>query len=79
VDLGGETPVRLAAGLAGDLQIPDERAITMLTGWVAGACRTRIVDVSRAPGAGFDWGWEGFVGPHTEHVKAWLPQELVWL
>jgi len=48
IDLGGETPLRLAAGLAGDPQIPDERAITMLTGWVAGACRTRIVDAIAA-------------------------------
>lgn len=46
VDLGGEDPLGLVAGLAGDLNIPDERGVSMATNWVTGACRNRIVEVS---------------------------------
>jgi hypothetical protein len=45
VDLGGEDPLGLVAGLAGDLNIPDERGVSMATNWVTGACRNRIVEV----------------------------------
>jgi hypothetical protein len=38
----------LAPGVAQDLQIPDERAISMASNWVAGACRGRIVEAYTA-------------------------------
>jgi hypothetical protein len=65
VDLGGEEPLGLIAGLAGDLNIPDERGVAMATNWVTGACRNRIVEVREGGGAGAmwgvvaGWGWAG--------------------
>lgn len=44
-DLADTPPLQFIAGVAGDLQIPDERAIGMATNWVAGHCRSRIVEV----------------------------------
>jgi hypothetical protein len=44
-DLADTPPVQFIAGVAGDLQIADERAISMATNWVAGHCRSRIVEV----------------------------------
>lgn len=48
VDLGGYSPLRLAAGVAGDVSLPERRAVTALQGAVAGACRGRIVDAIAA-------------------------------
>lgn len=45
-DLADCSPLQFIAGVAQDLQIPDERAIGMATNWVAGHCRSRIVEVS---------------------------------
>lgn len=44
-DLADTPPLQFIAGVAGDLQIADERAISMATNWVAGHCRSRIVEV----------------------------------
>ncbi|KAI8469449.1 MAG: hypothetical protein J3K34DRAFT_279684 [Monoraphidium minutum] len=44
VDLGGYPPVRLAAGVASDVSLPERRAVPALMGAVAGACRGRIVE-----------------------------------
>lgn len=44
-DLADTPPLQFIAGVAGDLQIPDERAVGMATNWVAGHCRSRIVEV----------------------------------
>lgn len=44
-DLADTPPLQFIAGVAGDLQFPDERAISMATNWVAGHCRSRIVEV----------------------------------
>lgn len=43
-DLADSPPLEFVAGVAQDLQIPDERAISMATNWVAGHCRSRIVE-----------------------------------
>lgn len=45
VDLGGYSPLRLAAGVASDVSLPERRAVSTLCGAVAGACRARIVEV----------------------------------
>lgn len=55
-DLADTPPLQFIAGVAGDLQIPDERAVSLATNWVAGHCRSRIVEVgmlgdSKSPGA----------------------------
>jgi hypothetical protein len=50
-DLADCSPLQFIAGVAQDLQIPDERAIGMATNWVAGHCRSRIVEVSGCYGA----------------------------
>lgn len=44
-DLADTPPLQFIAGVAQDLQIPDERAISLATNWVAGHCRSRIVEV----------------------------------
>lgn len=49
-DLADSPPLEFVAGVAQDLQIPDERAISMATNWVAGHCRSRIVEVRRGRG-----------------------------
>jgi hypothetical protein len=55
-DLADTPPVQFIAGVAGDLQIADERAISMATNWVAGHCRSRIVEV----GVGLQVLWQGW-------------------
>eukprot|EP00775_Hariotina_reticulata_P006245 gene6245-6481_t len=47
-DLADSSPLQFVAGVAQDLQIPDERAISMASNWVAGACRGRIVEAYTA-------------------------------
>lgn len=49
-DLADSPPLEFVAGVAQDLQIPDERAISMATNWVAGHCRSRIVEVRQGRG-----------------------------
>lgn len=44
VDLGDYSPLRLAAGVSSDLGLPERRAVGVVQGAVAGACRTRIVE-----------------------------------
>lgn len=44
-DLADSSPLQFVAGVAQDLQLPDERAVSMLCNWVAGHCRSRIVEV----------------------------------
>jgi len=46
-DLADTPPMQFIAGVAGDLQIPDERAVSLATNWVAGHCRSRIVEVRK--------------------------------
>ncbi|KIZ01654.1 hypothetical protein MNEG_6302 [Monoraphidium neglectum] len=51
VDLGDYSPIRLAAGVASDVSLDERRAVTVLKGLVAGACRGRVVEVG-GPGRG---------------------------
>lgn len=44
-ELADSTPLAFVAGVAQDLQIPDERAVAMAANWVAGHCRGRLVEV----------------------------------
>jgi hypothetical protein len=44
-DLADSAPLQFVAGVAQDLQIADERAVSMACNWVAGHCRARIVEV----------------------------------
>jgi hypothetical protein len=44
-DLADSAPLQFVAGVAQDLQIADERAVSMACNWVAGHCRSRIVEV----------------------------------
>jgi len=52
VDLGGEDPLRLCAGVAGDLGVADARAVSLLRGRLAGAARARVVEAIAALGRG---------------------------
>ena len=56
VDLGGYSPLKLAAGVASDVSLPERRAVSTLQGAVAGACRGRIVDAIAAAEKGDDSG-----------------------
>jgi hypothetical protein len=58
VDLGDYSPLRLAAGVASDVSLPERRAVAALRGAVAGAARARIVEVRagvKGCGLGTEW------------------------
>lgn len=64
VDLGGEDPLRLCAGVAGDLGVDDARAVSAVRGRLAGAARARVVEAIAALGRGDGrgGGWQGRAG-----------------
>eukprot|EP00882_Tetradesmus_deserticola_P011380 GHRQ01012040.1.p1 GENE.GHRQ01012040.1~~GHRQ01012040.1.p1 ORF type:complete len:479 (+),score=200.79 GHRQ01012040.1:87-1523(+) len=53
-DLADSAPLQFVAGVAQDLQIADERAVSMACNWVAGHCRARIVEAYTAAKKGDD-------------------------
>ncbi|GBF98405.1 hypothetical protein Rsub_10470 [Raphidocelis subcapitata] len=56
VDLGDYSPVKLAAGVASDVGLPERRAVDALRGAVAGACRGRVVEAIASLDKGDDMG-----------------------
>lgn len=53
-DLADVSPLAFVAGVAQDVQIPDERAVSLAANWVAGACRARVVEAYTAAKKGDD-------------------------
>ncbi|KAF8070922.1 hypothetical protein HT031_001003 [Scenedesmus sp. PABB004] len=53
-ELADSSPLGFVAGVAQDLQIPDERAIGMASNWVAGHCRARVIEAYTAAKKGDD-------------------------
>jgi hypothetical protein len=80
VDLGDYSPVKLAAGVASDVSLPERRAVDGLRGAVAGACRGRVVEVGvREGGEGprRAWrlgGWFGLQGGGGPAMRSRAPQ-----
>jgi hypothetical protein len=46
VDLGGQEPTRFLSALAGDLGMPEEKAVAAVCSAVAAATRSRLISVS---------------------------------
>jgi hypothetical protein len=57
VDLGGQEPTRFLSALAGDLGVPEEKAVATVCSAVAAATRSRLISVStRSPSCRQMWG-----------------------